>query len=277
MTQHPQPSPHTRLEGLGVDVGGTGIKVGRVDLEAGTLIGERTYVHTPQPATPDAVAATIAGVVADMEWTGPVGIAVPTVIHRGIAQIAHNIDTSWIGTDVEDLFAQHLPNNPAVLLNDADAAGITEAYYGSAKGASGLTLLLTLGTGIGSALLFDGRLIPNSELGHMLVRSVDAPEVIDETEHLAAPSLREPNGWTLAEWTRRISSVIEQVEDLFWPRLIVLGGGISARSEEWFPLLSNRTPVVAASRLNDSGLVGAAAYAAADQGMFDLSSALSMG
>lgn len=271
MTQSPQPDQGTpRLEGLGVDVGGTGIKVGRVDLEDGTLIGERTYVPTPQPSTPDAVAEAIAGVVADLAWTGPVGIAVPTVIHKGVAQIAPNIDDSWIGTNVEELFDRHLPDNPAVLLNDADAAGVAEAYYGAAKDTAGLTLLLTLGTGIGSALLFDGRLIPNSELGHVLVRSVDDPELIDETEHLAAPSLLEPNGWSLDEWTRRISSVIEQVEDLFWPRLIVLGGGISARSEEWFPLLTNRTPVVAASRLNDAGLIGAAAYAAADTGLLDL-------
>lgn len=266
-----QPESQPPLHGVGIDVGGTGIKVGRVDLRTGTVLGERIYVHTPQPSTPDAVASTIAEVVGDLDWHGPVGIAVPTVIHKGVAQIAHNIDHSWINTNVEQLFAQHLPDNPAALLNDADAAGITEAYYGSAAGAEGLTLLLTLGTGIGSALLWNGQLIPNSELGHLLVQSLEDPHVFDEAEHLAAPSLREERQWSVAEWAKRISSVLEQVEALFWPRLIVLGGGISAKSDEWFPLLTNRTPVVAASRLNDAGLVGAAAYAAAHAGTFDLS------
>lgn len=268
----PSPGVEIPLHGVGVDVGGTGIKVGRVDLRSGTVLGERIYVHTPQPSTPEAVASTIADVLHDMDWQGPVGIAVPTVIYKGAAQIAHNIDDSWIGTNVADLFARYLPDNPVSLLNDADAAGITEAYYGSAAGAEGLTLLLTLGTGIGSALLWNGQLIPNSELGHLLVQSIDDPGVFDETEHLAAPSLREEKGWSIADWAKRISAVIEQIEELFWPRLIVLGGGISAKSDEWFPLLTNRTPVVAASRLNDAGLVGAAAYAAAHTGEFDIDS-----
>lgn len=267
------PSGDPRI-GVGVDVGGTGIKVGRIDLDEGQVIGERIYVPTPQPSTPDAVAETIAGVLRDLDWTGPVGIALPTVIHKGVAQIAYNIDDSWIGTDVEDLLATHLPDNHALTLNDADAAGIAESYYGAAKGTKGLTLLLTLGTGIGSALLIDGRLVPNSELGHVLVRSVNET-TIDETEHLAAPSLKEKNGWSLEEWARRIDSVIRQLEHVLWPRLIVLGGGISEDSESWFPLLTNLTPVVAATRHNDAGIIGAAAYAAADGGIIDISSVFS--
>ncbi|WP_333618621.1 polyphosphate--glucose phosphotransferase [Dietzia sp.] len=260
--------------GVGIDVGGTGIKVGKVDLDSGRVLGERIYVKTPSPSTPDAVAETIAGVLREMEWTGPVGIALPTVIHKGVAQIAYNIDESWIGTDVEELLSRHLPDNLALTLNDADAAGIAESYYGAAKGRKGLTLLLTLGTGIGSALLLDGRLVPNSELGHVLVRAFDESS-IDETEHLAAPSLKEKNGWTLEEWAARIDSVLRQLEHILWPRLIVLGGGISEDSESWFPLLTNRTEVVAATRQNDAGMIGAAAYAAADGGIIDISSVFS--
>lgn len=257
------------LVGLGVDVGGTGIKIGRIDLRAGTVIGERIYIDTPKPATPEAVVKTIAGALEDLGWTEPVGIALPTVIHKGVAQIAYNIDKTWIGTNVEELLEKHLPNNTALTLNDADAAGITESAFGAAKGTKGLTLLLTLGTGIGSALLLDGRLVPNSELGHVLVRSFDG-EIVDETENLAAPSLKESNGWSYEEWVPRINSVLTQLEHVLWPRLIVIGGGISAESEHWFPMLTNRTKVVAATRLNDAGIIGAAAFAAADAGIIDL-------
>lgn len=257
------------LVGLGVDVGGTGIKIGRIDLRAGTVIGERIYIDTPKPATPEAVVKTIAGALEDLGWTEPVGIALPTVIHKGVAQIAYNIDKTWIGTNVEELLEKHLPNNTALTLNDADAAGITESAFGAAKGTKGLTLLLTLGTGIGSALLLDGRLVPNSELGHVLVRSFDG-ETVDETENLAAPSLKESNGWSYEEWVPRINSVLTQLEHVLWPRLIVIGGGISAESEHWFPMLTNRTKVVAATRLNDAGIIGAAAFAAADAGIIDL-------
>lgn len=260
--------------GLGVDVGGTGIKIGRIDLRAGEVIGERIYIDTPQPSTPEAVATTIAGVIDDLDWTAPVGIALPTVVHKGIAQIAYNIDKSWIGTDVEELLARHLPNNVTVTLNDADAAGIAESVFGAAKGTKGLTLLLTLGTGIGSALLLDGRLVPNSELGHVLVRAIDGVSV-DETENLAAPSLKESNGWSYEEWVPRIDSVLKQLEHVLWPRLIVIGGGISAESEKWFPLLTNRTEVVAATRHNDAGIIGAAALAAEDAGIIDLSGVFS--
>lgn len=257
------------LIGLGVDVGGTGIKIGRIDLRTGTVIGERIYIDSPKPSTPEAVAQTIAKAVEDLEWTAPVGIALPTVVHKGVAQIAYNIDKSWIGTNVEELLAEHLPNNAALTLNDADAAGIAESAFGAAKGTKGLTLLLTLGTGIGSALLFDGKLVPNSELGHVLVHSFDGTSV-DETENLAAPSLKESKGWSYEEWVPRIDSVLKQLEHVLWPRLIVIGGGISAESEHWFPLLTNRTKVVAATRLNDAGIIGAAAFAAADAGIIDL-------
>src|SRR5690606_31943182 len=152
--------------------GGTGIKVGLVDLSTGELIGDRLVRDTPRPATPDAIADTIRQMVAEFDWTGPVGIALPSVIHEGVAQIAHHIDSAWIGCDVVDLFDRHLPDHTVLMLNDADAAGLTEVHYGAGEGIDGLVILLTFGTGIGSALLLDGRLLPNSEFGHVLVHDI---------------------------------------------------------------------------------------------------------
>lgn len=260
--------------GLGVDVGGTGIKAGLVDLDRGDLIGERIVRDTPQPATPDAVAATIREMVDELAWDGPVGVALPSVIHEGVARIAHNIDASWIGCDVVELFARHLPGRAVVMLNDADAAGLTEVQFGAAAGLEGLVILLTFGTGIGSALLFDGRLIPNTEFGHLMVEDI-AGRGFDETEHLASASVRARDGLSFAEWAPHVSNVLRNIEDLLWPRAFVLGGGVSEAADEWFPLLENRTPVRAAVRLNDAGIIGAATYAAADAGVLDLGDVLS--
>lgn len=265
----PDARPGPTTTGLGVDVGGTGIKVGLVDLERGELVGERLTRRTPQPATPEAVAAAIAELVRDSGWEGPVGVALPSVIHEGVARIAHNIDRSWIGCDVVDLFDRHLPDRPVHLLNDADAAGLTEAHYGAAEGVAGLVILLTFGTGIGSALIFDGRLVPNSELGHLMIEDISG-RGFDETEHLAAASVRARDGLTYAQWAPHVSNVLRWIEELLWPRAFVLGGGISEAADEWFPLLDNRTPVRAAVRLNDAGIIGAAAFAAGRSGLLNL-------
>lgn len=261
--------------GLGVDVGGTSIKVGLVDLGSGDLVGERLVSPTPQPATPDAIAETIRQMVDDFGWDGPVGVAVPTVIHEGVARIAHNIDTSWIGCDVVDLFDRHLPDHSVVTLNDADAAGLTEVHYGAGGDTEGLVILLTFGTGIGSALLMDGRLIPNTEFGHMMVEDI-AGRGFDETEHLASASVRAREEMSFAEWAPHVSNVLRAIEDLLWPRAFVLGGGVSEAADEWFHLLENRTPVRAAARLNSAGIIGAALYAAAYSGVVDLGEALSV-
>lgn len=275
----PTPTPSERdsapvtSTSLGVDVGGTGIKVGMVNLDTGDLIGDRVIRDTPRPATPDAIAELIREMVEEFGWDGPVGVALPSVIHDGVARIAHNIDSSWIGCDVIDLFDRHLPGRPVVMLNDADAAGLTEVHYGAGEGIDGLVILLTFGTGIGSALLLDGRLIPNTEFGHLCVRDI-AGRGYDEAEHLASASVRARDELTFEEWAPHVSNVLRALEDLLWPRAFVLGGGVSEAADEWFPLLENRTPVRAAIRLNDAGIIGAALYAAGHAGLLDLGSVL---
>lgn len=259
--------------GLGVDVGGTGIKVGLVDLARGELIGDRVVRGTPQPATPDAIAQTIREMTEEFDWTGPVGVALPSVIHEGVARIAHNIDKSWIGCDVAELFDRHLPGRTVLMLNDADAAGLTEVHYGAGEGIDGLVILLTFGTGIGSALLLDGKLLPNSEFGHVIVEDI-AGRGFDEAEHLASAAVRSRDGLSFAEWAPHVSNVLRSIEDLLWPRAFVLGGGVSEVADEWFPLLENRTPVRAAVRRGDAGIIGAALYAAGHSGVLDLGGAL---
>lgn len=262
--------------GLGVDVGGTGIKAGLVDLGTGELLGPRSTRPTPQPATPDAVAGVIRAMVDELGWDGPVGVALPSVIHDGVARIAHNIDGSWVGCEVVALFDRHLPGRSVVMLNDADAAGVTEVHYGAGEGVDGLVVLLTFGTGIGSALLLNGHLVPNTEFGHLMVEDI-AGRGFDEAEHLASASVRARDGLTYEEWAPHVSNVLRCLEDLLWPRAFVLGGGISEAAEEWFPLLENRTPVRAAIRRGDAGIIGAALYSAARDGLVDLGSTLSPG
>ena len=244
------PTPPTNL-GFGVDVGGSGIKGGIVDLDTGELVGERFKVLTPQPATPDAVARGVAEVVAHFDWTGPVGVTLPGVVTDGIMRTAANIDKAWIGTDVYDLFSGYLGGRQVSVLNDADAAGMAEDAYGAGKGIAGVVMLLTFGTGIGSAILINGTLVPNTELGHLQVGKKEA-------EHQASSRVREEKGWSYEKWTEKVSEVLETYEALFWPNLFIAGGGISRKSDKWIPLLTNKTPVVPATLLNTAGIVGAA-------------------
>ena len=220
-----------------------------------------------------AIAETIREMIDEVGWDGPVGVAIPTVIHEGTARIAHNIDESWIGCDVVDLFDRHLPGRTVVMLNDADAAGLTEVHYGAGGGVEGLVILLTFGTGIGSALILNGQLIPNTEFGHLFVDDI-AGRGFDEAEHLASAMVRARDDLSFDEWAPHVSNVLRSIEDLLWPRAFVLGGGVSEAADEWFPLLENRTPVRAAVRLNDAGIIGAALYAAAHDGAVDLGQTL---
>lgn len=241
--------------GFGVDVGGSGIKGGLVDLDAGALIGKRKKIATPQPATPEAVAATVREIVEAFGWTGPVGITLPAVVRGGLVHTAANIDKSWIGVHADALFGTELGDRPVRVLNDADAAGIAEDRFGAGRDESGVVVLLTFGTGIGSAVLNNGVLLPNTEFGHLEVRGKEA-------EHRAAASVRSAKDLSWKQWAKRVSTVLETIENLIYPDLIIAGGGISRDHDKWIPLLTNRTPVVAAALHNDAGIVGAAMAAA---------------
>ncbi|MEE2056331.1 polyphosphate--glucose phosphotransferase [Rhodococcus artemisiae] len=240
--------------GFGVDVGGSGVKGGLVDLSTGRLIGDRIKILTPQPSTPDAVAGTVAEIVEQAGWDGPVGITLPSVVVGGVARTAANIDSSWIGTDARSLFSTALDERHVTVLNDADAAGIAEDRFGAAADTDGVVILLTFGTGIGSAVLHNGVLLPNTEFGHM---EVDGKEA----EHRAASSAKERHDWSYKRWAQEVSRVLERFEALLWPDLFIAGGGISRKHEKWIPLLTNDTPVVPAELRNTAGIVGAA-YAA---------------
>ena len=243
---------------LGIDVGGSGVKGGIVDLDTGQLIGERFKLPTPQPSTPDAVAATIAEVVEHFDWTGPLGVTYPGVITHGVVRTAANVDKTWIGTHVNDVYSRALGGRHVTVLNDADAAGLAEQRFGAGKDVDGLIVLLTFGTGIGSAVIHHGLLLPNTEFGHIEVGGKEA-------EHRAASSVKENKDWSYARWTEEVTRVLIAVENAIWPDLIIVGGGISRKADKWVPLLKNRTPVVAAALQNSAGIVGAA-MAAVDAG-----------
>ena len=238
-------------QALGVDVGGSGIKGGIVDLASGQLVGERFKVLTPQPATPQSVAAGIRQVVEHFEWSGPVGVCIPAVVTGGVARIAANIDKAWIGTDVYKLLTTELGDRPLSVLNDADAAGMAEDHYGAGKDYKGVVMLLTFGTGIGSAIMYNGVLIPNTELGHMHVGKKEA-------EHQASSKVKEDKDLSYPQWAEEVSKVLSAYEALFWPEVFIAGGGISRKAHKWIPLLTNRTPVVPATLQNTAGIVGAA-------------------
>ena len=238
---------------LGIDIGGTGIKGAPVDLGIGEFATDRLRIDTPKRSTPKNVAEVVGQIVAhfkDIIGDGPIGITIPAVVTHGRTRSAANIDKSWIDCEAEKLFEDALGRD-IYLMNDADAAGIAEVKYGAAKGHPGLVLLTTLGTGIGSALVYRGVLIPNSELGHLEIDGHDA-------ESRAAASVRERQGMSYAEYIPRLQRYYERVEALFWPDLIVVGGGVSKKSDRFLPKLKLKTEFVPAKLLNSAGIVGAA-------------------
>ncbi len=243
--------------GFGIDIGGSGIKGAPVDLTGGKFAAERLRIPTPSPSTPGAVADVVAEIVTsfgEASGTGPIGVTFPAVIQHGVARTAANVDQAWIDTDVDTLFSARLGRSVHVV-NDADAAGVAEARFGAAKDTKGLVIVLTLGTGIGSAVLLDGQLMPNTELGHLEIDGHDA-------EHRAADSAREREDLTWEKWAHRLQTYFSTVEKLFWPDLFVVGGGVSKKSSKFLPLLDLRTPIVPAELLNDAGIIGAAILAA---------------
>ena len=243
---------------LGIDFGGTGIKGAPVDLATGDFAVERVRTPTPRPATPEAVAAVFGELLAAFpDATGPVGVTVPGIVRHGMVGSAANIDDSWIGVDADTLFSEATGREVHVV-NDADAAGLAEVRYGAAAGRRGLVVLTTLGTGIGSAMVHDGVLVPNSELGHLLVDGAIGGAV---AEQRASNRAREAEDLSMEEWAERLTAYYRHLERLFSPDLFLVGGGISKRSEEFLPLLDIDTEIIPATLRNKAGVVGAALHA----------------
>lgn len=243
------------MEILGIDIGGSGIKGAPVEIQTGEFTGERMRVKTPVPAQPRPVATAVAEIVHHFSWTGPVGVTFPGVVIDGVTRTAANLGDAWAGSRARDLFAE-AAGVPVTLLNDADAAGVAEMTHGAGRGQKGVVLLVTLGTGIGTALFADGGLVPNTELGHIEIRGKDA-------ESRASSYAREKNDWSWKKWAGKLEEYLVRVEDLLWPSLIIIGGGVSRRTERFLPYITAvRAPVVPAELHNAAGIVGAAMAAA---------------
>ncbi len=234
----------------GVDVGGTCIKGALVDPATGHLTTKRHRIPTPQPSTPEAVAHTVEEIVRHFSWRGPIGVTVPGVVREGVVSTAANIDDAWIGTDAAQLLTS-VTGCPARVLNDADAAGIAEMVYGAGAGRSGLVVMLTFGTGIGSAVFYKGELIPNTELGHLEFHGMAA-------ERYAAARNVERDDMDLTVWSRRVGEYLRYLERVLTPDLFLFGGGISKRFSQFSRVLDVATPVLAAELRNNAGIVGAA-------------------
>jgi polyphosphate glucokinase len=235
---------------FGIDVGGSGIKGAPVDTDTGELLAERARIKTPKPATPQAILETSVEVVRQSGWDGPVGCGFPAVIKGGVVQTAANIDKAAIGFDMQGRLEQEL-GSPVRVINDGDAAGLAEMRWGAGREEDGVVLMLTLGTGIGTSVFIGGRLLPNTELGHIEIKGEDG-------EHRASDNARKRDGLSWKEYAGRLDEYIHKIEDLLWPDLIVVGGGISKKSDKFFPHLTARTPIVRAQMLNEAGIAGAA-------------------
>ncbi|MFD0438258.1 polyphosphate--glucose phosphotransferase [Streptomyces chartreusis] len=246
---------------FGLDIGGSGIKGAPVDLDRGDLAQERFKVLTPQPATPDGVADGVKEVVEHFGWTGPVGLTFPGVVTDGSTiRTAANVDKSWIDTDARALFSDRLGGHPVTVVNDADAAGVAEMHFGAGRGRKGTVILLTFGTGIGSALFVDGRLVPNTELGHLELHGHDA-------EKRASSKAKEDEDLSWEHWAHRVRKYLAHVEMLFSPELFIIGGGVSRKAQKFLHYIEDiKAEIVPAQLQNNAGIVGAAMHAAEQDG-----------
>jgi polyphosphate glucokinase len=237
---------------LGIDIGGTGIKGAPVNVETGELVADRLRIDTPHPALPNAVADVVEQIAKHFDYRGPAGVTFPAVIKQGIVYTAANVDKSWIGTNAGELFSQHV-GGPVAVVNDADAAGIAEMRFGAGKDRKGVTIMITLGTGIGSAVFLDGKLLPNTEFGHLRIRGKDA-------ESRASERVHEEKKLSWKKWSKRLSEFLGEMERLFSPDLFIIGGGVSKKAEKFLPLLTTKTEViiVPAQMQNEAGIIGAA-------------------
>ena len=238
------------MEILGIDIGGSGIKGAPVKTDTGSFIADRYRIETPEGARPDGVAKVVKKLVQHFAWKGPIGCCFPASIQHGVARTAANVDKSWIGTNIEQLFGE-ATGCPVRVLNDADAAGLAEMRFGAGKGVGGLVLIVTIGTGLGTALFTDGVLVPNTELGHIEMNGQDA-------ELQAADSARKREDLSWEMWARRFDQYLQTMKALLWPDLIILGGGASKKLDKFASYLTVDVPIVPAATLNDAGIIGAA-------------------
>lgn len=238
------------MELLGVDIGGSGIKGAPVDILRGNLTANRYRIPTPQPSVPEAVGDVVAQVSQHFKWQGRIGCTFPAVVKHGVAYSAANVDDSWVGTDGEALLAEKT-GCQVLMLNDADAAGLAEMKFGAGRGHEGVVIILTLGTGIGSAIFVDGTLVPNTEFGHMEVRGMDA-------EDRASDRIRKTEDLSWKKWANRVNEFLDRMEILFSPDLFILGGGVSKKHDKYLHWLETKTEIVPAQLLNEAGIIGAA-------------------
>ena len=238
------------MQVLGIDVGGSGIKGAPVDTKTGKLLAERIRIKTPKKAEPQPVADVVAEVAKSFDWKGPIGIGFPAPIKGGVALMAANVSPKWVGTNADDLFTK-TTGCDCTMINDADAAGLAEMKFGAGKGQPGTVIMITLGTGIGTAIFYRGNLLPNTEFGHLDMNGKDA-------EHRASDAIRQRDELSWKKYAKRLNKYLTAMEKLFWPDLFIIGGGISKESEKYIPLLKLEAPVIPAQFLNEAGIVGAA-------------------
>jgi len=242
---------------LGIDVGGSGIKGAPVDIETGKLVAERIRIKTPKQAEPEPVAEVVAQIAQSFDWKGPIGIGFPAPIKAGVTMMAANVSEKWVGTNADELFTK-ITGCSCTMINDADAAGLAEMKFGAGKGQPGTVILLTLGTGIGTAVFYRGVLLPNTEFGHLEMKGMDA-------EQRASDAARQRDDLSWKKYAKRLNKYLKAMEKLFWPDLFIVGGGISKEADKYLSLLNIETPIVTAQLLNEAGIVGAALAARDDK------------
>ncbi len=242
---------------LGIDVGGSGIKGAPVDTKTGQLIAERIRIKTPEKAEPEPVAQVVAQIAHSFEWKGPIGIGFPSPIKGGVAMMAANISEKWVGTNADELFTK-ITGCDCTMANDADAAGMAEMAFGAGRGRVGTVIMVTLGTGIGSAIFYRGKLLPNTEFGHIEIDGYEA-------EARASDAARQRDDLSWKKYAKRLNRYLKTMEKLFWPDLFIVGGGISKEHDKFLPHLTIDTPVEPAQLLNEAGIIGAALAAQRDK------------
>jgi polyphosphate glucokinase len=237
---------------LGIDIGGTGIKGAPVNVATGELLAERFRIPTPKPALPNAVADVVGQIASHFKYKGPTGVTFPGIVKKSVIYSATNVDHSWLQVDASKLFHRHL-GGPVTVVNDADAAGIAEMHFGTGQGKRGVVIMLTFGTGIGSAIFHNGVLVPNAELGHIQLRGKDA-------EKRCSERVREEKEMSYKKWAKIVSEYLDTLETLFSPELFIIGGGISKKADKFLPYLTAKTDVLIqpAKMQNDAGIIGAA-------------------